>query len=83
MMRFTIQRAAGMQVDECSDATEWEDFKVGRGEGEDAARDAVESAAEGEPGCYRARPIGAEAPIAYVRVTGDGSAHLEDTSPAT
>ena len=78
MMRFMIQRATNMQVDRCADATEWEDFKVGMGEGQDAAREAVEAAAEGEPGCYRVRPVGGHAPFAFVRVTGDGVAHLDE-----
>jgi len=67
-----------MQVEECRDATEWEAFKVREASN---AQDAVEAAAEGEPGCYRARREEETGEFAYCRVTADGIAHPEEIGP--
>jgi hypothetical protein len=64
-----------MHVEECREATAWEIFKV-REAGD--AQGAVEAAADGETGCYRARREEETGAFAYFRVTGDGIAHLEE-----
>jgi hypothetical protein len=68
---FEVQRSPQMQVEECQEATEWEAFKVREASN---AQEAVEAAADGELGCYRARPEEETGAFAYYRVTGDGIA---------
>jgi hypothetical protein len=76
MAWFEIQRSPQMQVEECRDATEWEPFKVREGSN---AKEAVEAAADGELGCYRARREEDAGPFPfYCRVTGDGICNPEE-----
>jgi hypothetical protein len=76
-VQFEIQRSTEMQW-ECSEASEWEDFKVAEASGQKAAREAVQQASKGEPGCYRVRPLYTTGPFAFYRVTRDGIAHREE-----
>jgi hypothetical protein len=76
-VQFEVQRSTQIQW-ECSEATSWEDFKVAEGSGQEAAREAVQAAAKGEPGCYRTRPLYTTGPFAFYRVTADGIAHREE-----
>ena len=75
MAWFEVERSPQMHVEPCSECTEWEAFRVREGS---SVREAVEKAADGEPGCYRARREEDSGPFpAYFRVTGDGIAHPE------
>jgi hypothetical protein len=76
-VQFEIQRSTQLQM-ECSECTEWEDFTVAEGSGQEAAREALQAAANGEPGCYRVRPLYVRASYAFFRITGDGIAHREE-----
>ncbi len=76
-MKFTIERAHDRQ-DDCTDCTDWEFFEQVEEAGESEPElVAVQAAANGESGCYRARPAASSGPFAVFRVTGDGVAHRE------
>jgi len=69
---YEVQRSPQMQVEECCDATEWDVFRVREASN---AQEAVQNAADGEPGCYRARREEETGSFVYFRVTGDGIAN--------
>jgi hypothetical protein len=72
---FEVQRSPQTQVEECREAAEWEAFKVREAIN---AQEAVQAAADGELGCYRARREEETGSFAYFRVTGDGIANPEE-----